>query len=267
MDIITSTKNQRIKDIKKLSQRKFRTETGLCFVDGIQPVLRALDNDLEVETLVVAPTLLKSDVALERLKEEENKGTPCLYVSDDVYDHISDRDNPVGLAAVIRQRWQRLEQLPEEKQSIYAALHDVKNPGNLGTIIRTVDAFGGDGVILLGQTADPYDPACIKASMGTAFNVPLVKLDNPDAFLVWSRSRGIKIVTTSARAPQTLSNTHIPFPAAVLFGSEAQGLPDTLLHAGDIQVGIPMLGQASSLNLAVAVGIMLYEARNKNQKR
>lgn len=261
MDIITSTKNPKIKDIKKLHKRKHRDETGLCFVDGIQPVLRAMDNGLRVETLIYCSALLTSDVALETVEREGTKGTLCLNVSENVFEDISNRDNPVGLAAVLRQRYSSLEGLPNEKRAIYAALHNIKNPGNLGTIIRTVDSIAGQGVILMGQTADPFDPACIKASMGTVFNIPLVKLEEPRDFLQWCRTREVSLITTSAKAPADVGDTEFTFPCAVMFGSEAEGLPADLLEAGNTLVRIPMYGQVSSLNLAVAAGIVLYEVR------
>ena len=260
-ELLSSTKNQRIKDIKKLMLRKHREATGLCFVDGVQPVLRALDNNLDVESLIIAPDMLKSELAWRRIRKEEERGTKCLYVTSEVYDYLSERDNPVGLAIVVRQRWQELDRIEVKPSGLFVALHDIKGPGNLGTIIRTADAFSVDAVILIGNTADPYDSACVKASMGTTFNVPLVKESDCEKFLQWSATRGLVLFTTSAHASHTLDFAPWRFPAAVLFGSEAQGLPEELLRAGTVGISIPMAGQASSLNLAVAAGIILYAAR------
>jgi TrmH family RNA methyltransferase len=262
MEVISSAKNPKIKEIKKLGRRAHRDETGLCFVDGIQPVLRAIDNSLEIETLVYCPELLKSELALQTVQTQNAQGTNCLPVSAAVFEHISERDNPVGLAAVIRQRYHALEELRTDDTTILAVLHDVKNPGNLGTIIRTVDAIAGRGVVLLGQTADPFDTACIKASMGTVFNIPLV-CNTPQQFLNWCRQKGVTLITTSAKAPADIGETSFAYPCAAMFGSEAQGLPQELLEAGDTLVRIPMYGQASSLNLAVAAGIVLYEVRKR----
>lgn len=263
MDVITSTKNQQIKDIKKLHKRKYRDETGLCFIDGIQPVLRAIDNGLQIETLVYCPNLLTSELAVEMVEREQARGTHCLTVSGSVFQYISERDNPVGLAAVLRQHYSHLDELPGGATAIYTVLYDVKNPGNLGTIVRTVDAMAGQGIILIGQTADPFDPACIKASMGTVFNIPLVSLSEPQQFLQWCNTRGISLITTSAKAPSNVGDTHFRYPCAAMFGSEAQGLPTELMQAGDTLVSIPMHGQASSLNLAVAAGIVLYEVKKQ----
>jgi len=167
----------------------------------------------------------------------------------------------MGLAAVLRQRYLPLAELSQQRSSIYTALWDIKNPGNLGTIIRTVDSMAGQGVILMGHTADPYDPACIKASMGTVFNIPIVKLSEPQEFLQWCKRGAINLITTSAKAPADVGETSFTYPCAIMFGSEAEGLPAELLRAGSTLIRIPMYGQASSLNLAVAAGIVLYEVR------
>ncbi|HSL94260.1 MAG TPA: RNA methyltransferase, partial [Bacillota bacterium] len=163
----------------------------------------------------------------------------------------------------VRQSWIDLRQLPTERQSLFVALHEVKNPGNLGTICRTVESFGIDGIILLGNTADPYDPASIKASMGTVFSLPIAREMSTERYIEWCRERSLTVVTTSAKARHALDEAPWQFPAVIMFGSEAQGLPASLLELGALQVRIPMSGQTTSLNLAVAAGIILYEAGRK----
>ena len=260
-DMITSAKNQRIKDIRKLTQRKYREASGLCFVEGLQPVLRAMDQGLHIEHLVVAPGLLQSAIALGRIDEFLSRsGTPCLQVSNEVYASISDRENPVGLAAVVRQRWVELTQLVTGERSLFVALHGVKNPGNLGTIFRTAESFGVDGIILLGNTADPYDLASIKASMGTVFSLPIARELSTESYIEWCRNHNLTVVTTSSKAKHTLDEAPWAYPSVIMFGSEAQGLPAHLLGLGTLQISIPMSGQATSLNLAVAAGIILYAA-------
>ncbi|MBS3949491.1 MAG: RNA methyltransferase [Peptococcaceae bacterium] len=266
MEIITSTQNLTIKEIRKLQQRKHRVETGLCFVEGIQPVLRALENDIVPQTLVYAPELLTSEVALGVLDLLRDK-VRLLAVSSALFADISERDNPVGLAAIVRTPIKQLADLVVTERAIYTALVDIKNPGNLGTIVRTIDSIAGSGLIIMGQTADPYDPACIKASMGTVFNIPIVSIADPREFLAWCKQNGVSLITTSAKAPHNIGETALTCPCAVMLGSEAQGLPTELMAAGDIPVRIPMYGQASSLNLAVAAGIILYEVKKGQQRQ
>jgi len=260
VEIVTSAQNSTIKDIRKLQKRKHRDETGLCLIEGIQPVLRAIDNGVLPQILVYAPELLTSHVALNVVESQQNRAR-LLPVSAELFNSISDRDNPMGIAAVVKPPQRTLADLSATKTSIFTALVDIKNPGNLGTIVRTVDSIAGAGVILMGQTADPFDPACIKASMGTVFNVPIVSIENPQEFLAWCKKHHVSLITTSAKAPHNVADTVFTYPCAAMLGSEAQGLPPTLLDAGDTLVRIPMYGQASSLNLAVAAGIILYEVR------
>lgn len=260
-EIITSLQNQRIKDVRKLSLRKYRETSGLCLAEGLQPVLRALDLGFHVELFVLAPELLRSDVALRRVNDHIARcSTPCLQVTPEVYASISQRDNPVGLAAVVRQRPVDLDELAGVGNGLFVALHEIKNPGNLGTICRTAESFGVDGVILLGNTADPYDPDTIKASMGTVFSLPIAREMSVKRYLEWCQRKGLAVVTTSARARYALNEAPWEYPAVIMFGSEAQGLPVELLEAGTLQVKIPMSGQVTSLNLAVAAGIILYTA-------
>lgn len=265
--IVTSTKNPTIKEIRKLQKRHHREASGFCYVEGIQPVLRAIENGMHIELLVYAPELLKSDVAMATLKTLQERNIRTLAVHSDVFEDISDRDNPVGIAAVVKPRYRELQQLEAGNSSILTALHDVKNPGNLGTIIRTIDSVAGHGIVLMGQTADPYDPACIKASMGTVFNIPVVKVSDPEDFLKWCKQKSVSLITTSAKAKHLVADAAFTYPCAVMLGSEAQGLPPKLLDAGDLPVRIPMYGQASSLNLAVAAGIILYEVKKGMSQR
>jgi len=263
MEMITSKKNPLLKAVRKLLGKAHRETTGLCLVEGIQPSLRVMDNGLPIELAIFAPEMLKSDIALARIGSLQQQGVRVVAASKEAFATISERENPVGLALVAQAKPLKLDSLPIKSDSILTALFDIKNPGNLGTIVRTVDSIGGSGVILIGQTADPYDPDCIKASMGTVFGVPIAKTASPLEFLNFCQERGISILTTSAEAPDTLAKTVFTYPCAVLMGSEGSGLPDDLLQCGTWAVSIPMYGQATSLNLSVATGIVLYEVKKQ----
>jgi len=249
--------------MRKLAKKSYRDDTGLCLVEGIQPCLRAVENGYHIELLVYAPEMLRSQVALAIVSDLERRHVNVLRVSKDAFAALSERDNPVGIALVARMRPTDLSHLIPRGDFILTVLFDVKSPGNLGTIVRTVDSIGGAGVVLVGQTADPYDPQCIKASMGTVFNVPLVKVALADDLLAWCHRQQITLITTSAQATVDVADAHFTYPCAVLMGSEGPGLPSDVLSAGHWSVRIPMHGQASSLNLAVATGIILYEVKKQ----
>ena len=262
-DLISSTANPLVRRIRRLGERKHRRREGAFFVEGIQPVWQAVEAGTEIETLVVAPGLLTSALARRMVAEQERRGVRCARVTPAVFEALSGRDNPSGLAAVVRARTGRLDELAVTPDACFVALHEVGNPGNLGTILRTAEAAGAAGVLLLGETTDPFHPAAVKASMGALFTMPVVHVAEPEAFFAWAAARGIAVVTTSARAPDEHWAARYPLPVALLLGSEGEGLPAELLARGDLAVRIPMVGTAHSLNLAVAAGILLYEVRRQ----
>jgi TrmH family RNA methyltransferase len=256
--MITSAANPTVKQIRALRQRKEREAAGLCFVEGIRQVAEALQSGAEVARLVVAPELLSSPFARELVAERAAAGDPLLEVSADVFAALSQKDGPQGLAAVVRQRWSLLEDVRLDRPPGWVALVEPADPGNLGTIIRTADATGAAGVLLIGPSADPYDPASLRASMGAAFTVPLARC-SWEAFAAWKARAGTHLVGTSDRAPHDFQAVAYPQPLVLLMGSERQGLSAEQQALCDQVVAIPMRGRADSLNLAVATGVMLYE--------
>ena len=258
-DVITSAANPLIKRVRLLGERRHRRREGAFVVRGVQPVWQAVEARADIEVLIVAPRLLRGPAA-GMVAEQEARGVRVARLSAELFGRIGDRDSPAGLAAIVRKRAAALGELAVRPDSVFAALHEVANPGNLGTIIRTADAAGSAGVILVGQCTDPYDPAAVKASMGAIFSVPIAAVATPAEFLNWCREHGIALAVTSGSASGSLWETALPQPLAILFGSEGVGLPEELLAAGDLRLRIPMTGTAESLNLAVAVGVLLYEA-------
>jgi TrmH family RNA methyltransferase len=258
-DVITSAANPLIKRVRLLADRRHRWRQGAFVVRGVQPVWQAVEARADIEVLIVAPELLRGPAAT-MVAEQEVRGVRVARLSAELFGRIADRDGPAGLAAIVRTRADTLNQLAVRQDSVFAALHEVANPGNLGTIIRTADAAGAAGVILVGQCTDPYDPAAVKASMGAVFTVPVATVATPAEFLRWGRGQGIAVAVTSGAGTGSLWETALPQPLAILFGSEGAGLPEELLAAGDLRLRIPMTGTAESLNLAVAAGVVLYEA-------
>ncbi len=261
--VITSANNPLIKRIRLLEQRKHRDAERVFFVEGIRPVWEAVESHAPIETLVVAPDLLTSEAAREMVERQRRVGTPIVHVSNRVYESIAEREHPSGLGAVVRMDRQTLDDLPVTSASFFVALQDAGNPGNLGTIIRTVDGAGAEGIILVGHSTDPYHPTAVKASMGTLFRVPLVHVPGIPELFAWRSAHGVILVTTSARAPLLYWQAPYQLPAVFLFGSEGEGLSDEEWSQGDLAIRIPMSGSADSLNLAVSVGVVLYEVRRR----
>jgi RNA methyltransferase, TrmH family len=260
--LISSAANPLIRRVRLLGDRRHRRREGAFVVQGIQPVWQAVEAGADIETLIVAPALLRPDRAREMVIRQEERGTRVSRISAELFARIADRDGPAGLAAIVRARPAALDRLAVPAGALFVALHDTGNPGNLGTIIRTASAAGAAGVILAGDAADPYDPAAVKASMGALFEVP-VATAAPEEFLSWAAARQVTVAAASGRAGPSYWAAQYPMPLAVLLGSEAEGLPERLLDAAGLRVRIPMTGTAESLNLAVAAGVLLYEVRRR----
>lgn len=261
--MITSHRNPLVKRIRALERKKQRQEEGAFYVEGIRVVLSALEREAPVELLVYAPGLLTSEVARSAIRQFEARGGETAAVSDDVFRSLSQRDNPAGLGAIVTARLHPLESLPVTPDAIFVAASDVGDPGNLGTILRTMDGMGAAGLVLVGQTTDPFHPTAVKASMGTLFNIPVAAVEGMDALWGWAEQHDLFTIATSGRAPRDYRDPGYRFPALLLLGSEAEGLPADVIERADRAVSIPMVGTASSLNLAVAAGLLLYELRRQ----
>ncbi|MPZ98829.1 MAG: RNA methyltransferase [Dehalococcoidia bacterium] len=257
-EVITSAGNARVKAIRALRLRKERVRTSTCYVEGIRPVAEAVQSGAPIQTVVVAPGLLNSDFGLQTVDEARLHGVPLLEVSPAVFRSLSERDGPQGLAAVVEQVWEGLDDARCTSGDTWVALDEMRDPGNLGTVLRTCDAAGACGVILLEDSADPYDPAAVRASMGAVFTQRLVRTSFAP-FVDWARHEQARVVGTSARADAGYRDAEYGERTVLLVGSERAGLSDTQRAACDLVVRIPMLGRASSLNAAVATGILLYE--------
>jgi RNA methyltransferase, TrmH family len=266
-EVVTSAANPVVKRMRMLANRKFRQREGLSLAEGIQPVWQAVEAGAPIETLIYAPDLLRYQPAVEMVLDAERRGIRVVRLSGDLFQRLSDRDGAAGLAAIVGQRLTSLEDLPAGPGSVFVALHEVASPGNLGTIIRTAGAAGAGAVILVGATADPYDPAAIKASMGAVFSVPAARAAGSDEFFAWAAGRDLAVVTTSARAEQNVWQARYPDALVVMMGSEGPGLADADLRRGRLQVSIPMTGTAESLNLAVATGVVLFEVVRQRRER
>jgi RNA methyltransferase, TrmH family len=254
---ITSAANPLLKRARKLRQRKHRDAEGAFLVEGIAPAWQALEH-AEVEVVLFSPELLTSQRALDLVGRAADH-TRVVEVSADAFASVSEREHPVGLAVIARASTVRLRDLVVDPDSVFVALHEVGNPGNLGTIVRTADAAGAAGVIAIGEGTDFWHPNALKSSMGTMFTTPLVAAEEARDPITWARDKGLTIITTTAHTEIAHWSTTYSTPALVLFGSEGRGLSTDLLDEGDVAVRIPMQGSATSLNLSVSVGILLYE--------
>jgi TrmH family RNA methyltransferase len=258
---VTSLTNPIIKDIKALAQKKSRDETRSFMAEGLKLVIDALELGWTIKTLVYAKAAKgKTQVEQVALKTVSTGGL-VLEVSEKVLSSITRRDNPQMVVGIFEQRYRSLRDVKPAAGETYVALDRVRDPGNLGTIIRTADAAGASGVVLLGDTTDPFSLETVRATMGSVFAMPVIRASNAD-FLKWHKSSGVRVVATHlAGAVDYRTIDYRSKPVVILMGNEQAGLPDELAKEADALARIPQQGRADSLNLGIATGIMLFEAR------
>ncbi len=256
--MISSRSNAQIKNIRSLSRHKARKQSGLFLAEGLRLVTEAVQTGAEIETLVYAPDLLTSENGLALIEEQEQRGIRCLSVTPEVFKSFASKDNPQGIAAVVRQQWTVLENIHPGDELCWVALDAVQDPGNVGTVLRTCDAVGAAGIILLGNSTDPYHPTALRASMGALFSLRIARAEFAE-FLEWVRDRGYTLVGAAGDAPTSCREVEYRPPLVLLMGSERKGLSPEQQAECDVLGSIPMVGRSDSLNLAVATGVLLYE--------
>jgi len=262
--MITSSSNLHIKEIRRLRDRKFRNETGLGFVEGVRLVFEALRQGSNVEEIILAPELNKSEVIAEILKLANQHNITITEVSKYVFENLSTKDGPKGIAAIVKQNFGKLEMLNNPGR-FWVALFEAADPGNLGTILRSIDGTGGEGVILIGNCTDPYDPTAIRASMGAIFSKIVIKCSESEFINSISSSRKC-LVGASDNGKVDFHDIDYKNDTILLMGSERQGIPLSLQKECNEIVYIPMVGSCDSLNLSVATSIILYEISRSVRK-
>lgn len=247
-----------IKQIRQLRSPAERARTGTFYIEGIRMVNQALKANVPIVQGVVAPALLVGTAGEQTHNRLRAANIPLLEVSPKLFASISFKENQQGIGAVVQMQPGSLADWPLSNDGVWVALDGVGNPGNLGAILRTCDAVGCTGVILLGETVDPYHPTALRASMGSIFSQRLVRTTFTE-FLAWKQRHGVTVIGTSPAAAQDYRSIHYQTSFVLLMGSERMGLSPTQQAACDLLARIPMVGTSDSLNLAVATSIMLYE--------
>lgn len=258
---ITSLSNSRVKDVLKLSKAAVRKARGLTVVEGERECRRALAAGVHPVEAFVCPDLLNpsSQDIIARLKAADAaRQTWLAEVTPEVYAKIAYRGDSGGVLLVIPYLPTALDRLSPPEPAFLAVIEGVEKPGNLGAILRTADAAGVHGVIVVEGATDLHNPNVIRASLGTIFTVPLAEA-TPDTALTWLRHRNIQIIAATPEAERLYTAVDYNRPTAIVLGSEADGLGDRWRSAADACVAIPMFGQADSLNLATSTALLLYE--------
>jgi TrmH family RNA methyltransferase len=247
---ITSAANPVVKMLKSLSVKKYREEEGLFLVEGVRHMQDALSGGFELIFAAYSPRAGSTE------RQVTTTANDIIEVTDEIISRITGRDNPQSVIGAFRIPHHDLSLATD---GLWVALEGIRDPGNLGTIIRTADAAGATGIILLGNCCDPFQPEAIRGSMGSFGRVKTIAATLPD-FLEWRKNwPGSVIGTHVHRNSGDFRETAYKLPLLLLMGSESAGLTPDAAAACDTLVKIPMLGSTESLNLAVSTALMLYE--------
>lgn len=254
MDMITSTSNPLIKQVRALRQKKARAESGTFLVEGIHHVGEVIAAGWDVQTVIYAPELLTSQFAHDLLVRASH--LKLQPVSAQVIESLADKENPQGILAVVKERDIKFDDLKSVRKAV--ALVSPQDPGNVGTILRTMDAVQADALFLLDGGVELHHPTVVRASMGTLFWIPVIQASFHD-FIDWSRKDKAQLIGTSAKASYDYCDLKPDIPWVLILGNEQKGLSPEQTSACDITVSLPMHGRVSSLNLSVAAGVLLYQ--------
>ena len=251
--VITSLANPLAKQVRALRQRKERAESGLFVVEGLHHVGEAVEAGWDIDVILYAPDVLSSSFGSTLLSTHPSALQP---VSHEVMESLAGKENPQGILALVHERHQTLAQLHKGQRVVGLVMP--QDPGNVGTVLRTIDAVAADALMLVDGGVDPYHPTSVRASMGALFWKPIVQTSF-DELVAWSDAAGVHRIGTSAHAAVDYRAFKPTEPWLLLLGSEQKGLSADHLAACELAVSLPMRGRASSLNLAVAAGILLYQ--------
>ena len=262
--IITSLQNDRIKNVVKLRNRRDRDKQQKMLIEGYRSLLRASNNDTVVSEFYFCPDYFIGGNEYKLIDKYKENGAQIFEVSKNVFQKMSYRDRPEGLLGVAPYFSKTLDDLDLSEAPFLVVAQSIEKPGNLGTIIRSTDGTGADGLILCDRCTDLFNPNVITASTGICFALPIIETTTEEC-LKFLKEKNIAILSATPHADVYYTDVDMNQPTAVIVGAEQYGLTDEWMKESSINVKIPMLGQADSLNVATATTLLLYEVLRQRQ--
>lgn len=260
--MLENPRSPRVRAVAKLTKRSARTETGLFLLEGPQAVREALTYRADaIVELFATPTGWEKHPDIRG--KAADAGIDVVYVTEYVLNAMADTVTPQGLVAVVRQTPTSLRDIFAASPRLVAICEEVRDPGNLGTIIRAADAAGADAVVLTGRTVDPYNPKVVRATTGSLFHLPVSVAGTLSDVIERAHAAGLHVLAADVKGDDLLAaraDGVLAQPTAWLFGNEAWGLEDDALALADRVLKLPIFGRAESLNLATAASVCLYES-------
>ena len=256
--IITSKDNEFIKNIKKLKDKKYRDERNEFIVEGIKMVGEAIKEEANIKNIIICDDCYNNCEIPSEIKYEIAK-KKITYVSQKVFDSITDVTNPQGILAVVEKN--KVNDI-DYKQDFFLILDDIQDPGNIGTILRTADSINLNQIIVSNKTADAFNPKVVRSTMGAIFRINVIVCEDLSNVISQLKKHKVKIAATDLKTDKSIYDLDYK-KTAVIIGNEANGVSEKLLERADVKIKIPMTGKTESLNAAVATGIILYEKQRQ----
>ena len=250
MQVITSKNNEIIKNIRKLKEKKYRDLENKFIVEGIKIVLEAIIEKADIDLIVIC-----EENNIEKSKLELLKKYNYIYVSNKVFSAITDLKSPQGVIAIINKK---IDNKVKTNEDLIVVLDGIQDPGNLGTILRTIDSVGISQVIVSKETADSFNSKVVRSTMGAIFRVNIITVDNLINTLKDLKNSGYEVLATSLENSKSIYDIDYT-KKVIVIGNEGNGVSKEVLKEADLKIHIPMLGKTESLNAAIATGVVLYE--------
>ena len=255
MQVISSKDNELVKHIKKLKDKKYRDESNEYIIEGVKLIEEAVKENAKIKKIIVCEDTTRTyeiptNVMLEIAKYE------CIYVTDKIFASITQVTNPQGIMAIIEKNIGNTE--IDYSQDIIVVLDDVQDPGNLGTILRTVDSIGLNQIIVSKETADAFNPKVVRSTMGAIFRIKIIEVEDLKQMIKEMKKHHYKLMVTSLQTENSIYDIEFN-KKIIVIGNEANGVSQEIQEMADEKAKIPMLGKTESLNASVAAGIVMYE--------
>jgi TrmH family RNA methyltransferase len=257
---ITSFSNETVKRLRALRDKKARKAEGLFLAEGLRILAEARDSGRLPEIIAYSAAGGVHPLAAEIIAAAEAKGADVIETTPDILSKMSGKDNPQAILGAYRQPDTSIAAIDRGASPLWIVAQALRDPGNIGTILRTGDATGAGGLILIDDSADPYSVEAVRASMGAIFTQQVASA-RWEEFIPWLRSGPGQLVGTSLKTTHDYLDPEYEQPCFLLVGNESQGLPESYEAECDLLVKIPMMGRADSLNAAIAVAVMAFQVR------
>ncbi len=262
--MITSLANKKIKEVFNIKKKYSYFKNSAFFIESKRIFKMALNLEVTIKRVFYTNEIISNSEGANLLKKISKKNTEVFEISKRIMDKLSDTDTPQGIVGVVSTRKYGIKDLKDKKDLLILVCDRLKDPGNLGSIIRSSDAFGADAVIILPKTCNPFSPKVVRSSAGSIFNIPII-FENTKCLIKWVKLNNLRLIATDTYDGINISQVNFKSPFALIVGEEAEGVRTLLKRESDFLVNIPIEKRVESLNVAVSSAICLYEASKQRK--